>query len=844
MIFGFLALLLVAGCSHSKPSKLLQQNLDSNWTFKKASDTAWLPATVPGTVHTDLLHNGLIGDPYFRDNEKRLQWIEKESWQYRSRFDASEGMPDKQHIILTFDGLDTYARVKLNGQDILHTDNMFRTWTADVKPFLKRSNNLLEITFLPAAVQDSIKAAADPHTLPDSRAYSRKAPYQYGWDWGPRFVTCGVWRPVTLTAWDGPKIDNLHILQDSVDPEKAYITFSVKLLGNNENQDQDNKLSLKIYYHQKKITEKSMILKTGIHNTNIPVVIEDPQLWWCIGMGDPALYTYTLELKKNGQTFESRRGHFGIRTIGLVQEPDSTGQSFYFTLNGKPVFAKGANYIPQDNFLPRVDSQRYRALIGNAAAAGMNMLRVWGGGVYENDLFYDLCDENGIMVWQDFMFACTMYPGDSAFLDNVAHEAADNIIRLRNHPSLALWCGNNEVDEGWHNWGWQQALGYSGKDSAEIWHNYLKLFQELLPEKILALDPGRPYHPSSPTIGWGHHESMLTGDSHYWGVWWGEEPFSVYLTKTGRFMSEYGFQGMPPLESIRQFTLPEDRHSGSAVMEAHQKHPRGSELIHTYMQRDFPVPDDFADFDYVSQLLQAEGMRTAIEAHRRAMPSCMGSLYWQLNDCWPVTSWSSVDYYGRWKALHYFAGKAFAPDLLSVVQNKGHIDVFMITDRYDTLSGTLNLTLIDFYGKQLWHQSRRVSVSGPESKVVYSGFENKIVPHGNENKSVLVAEFVPEKGDPVGSLYYFVRPKALDLPEAEPELMTTKETGGYRIEINSPVLIKNLALSHQTIDGRFDRNFLDVLPGESTTVHFTTDDETGNFTNGLQVRSLNRLAGK
>ena len=405
--------------------------------------------------------------------------------------------------------------------------------------------------------------------------------------------------------------------------------------------------------HSEKIT-----LQKGLNSYKTKLSVPDPKLWWPNGMGDQPLYQLDFQIESSNSV-DSQNVIFGIRQIELVQQKDSIGESFYFKINGKPFFAKGANYIPQDNFPSRVPDEKYIQTIQTALDANMNMLRVWGGGIYEKDIFYDLCDQKGILVWQDFMFACTMYPGDSAFIENVRQEAIYQVKRLRNHPSIALWCGNNEVDEGWHNWGWQKALNYSASDSTEVWNNYLKIFEKILPEAVSLYSPYTPYIPSSPQNGWGRKESLTHGDAHYWGVWWGAEPFEIYEEKVGRFMSEYGFQGFPDLKTLDSCLLPEDRNLLSPALLNHQKHPRGMELIRTYMELEYKVPDEFEDYAYVSQLVQAYGIKKAIEAHRRAMPRCMGTLYWQLNDCWPVISWSSVDYYNRWKALHYFVRQAY-----------------------------------------------------------------------------------------------------------------------------------------------------------------------------------------
>ena len=843
LVFIVLALFLV---SCAKKSEHIAQiiNLNQGWEFRKVGDTAWHPAQVPGTVHTDLLANQLIDDPYYRDNENKLQWISRETWEYHLKFDLPETFLKGQNRTLKFNGLDTYAEVTLNGKKVLDADNMFRTWTLDAGKLLKEKENELKITFLPAIVQDSIKASEVNYKLPDIRGYSRKAPYQYGWDWGPRFVTCGIWRPVTIECWDEMKLDNYQIIQKDVTSEKANLEFNFNVLWSDKTERTDTPVTIQLKITKDNFTttiRETSTLKTGQKEVKIPVTISNPDLWWCNGLGKPNLYKFELTVFSRSKNLIQTRGRFGIRTIELVRENDATGQSFYFKLNGKPVFAKGANYIPQDNFIPRITDERYEKTIKNAVEANMNMLRIWGGGTYESDLFYDLCDENGIMVWQDFIFACNMYPGDSAFLDNVRQEAQDNILRLRNHPSLAVWCGNNEIDEGWHNWGWQKSLGYSIQDSTEVWESYQNIFQKILPQTILELDPTRPYHPSSPTIGWGHEESRRNGDSHYWGVWWGEEPFEIYRERVGRFMSEYGFQGMPQLATIEKYTLPDDRKIGSPVMEVHQKHPKGTYLINTYMKRDYPVPSNFEDYVYVSQLVQAEGIRTALEAHRRGMPHCMGTLYWQLNDCWPVTSWSSLDYFGNWKALHYFAKEAYAKTIVSPVIKNDSLFVYLISDSWQDFEATVKMKLMDFEGKTIWEDQVFAKNDVGKSSIVFKSSVKNLTKNSDPRKLVFVAEFsVPEKENG-RCLLYFDKPKNLLLPDATPEVKVQKNEKGYMIRLSSKVLVKNVYLEYPGIEGHFSLNFFDLLPGESKEVLFETMITIPDDNLKPGIRSLNKI---
>ena len=654
-----------------------------NWGFKNVKDTKYLPATVPGTVHTDLLVNGIIEDPFYRDNEKKVQWIEKEDWVYRAEF-RIENLEEKRDLV--FEGLDTYAEIFLNGISLLRTDNMFLGYRIkEINRYIKKGNNLLEIVFRsPSTVEDSLSKIFSKNTgiikLPETgRIFTRKAAYHYGWDWSPRFVTCGIWREVYMEVYEGVKINDVYVKQNiNEDYTKATLNFIVEL-----NTADAEGFEIEVLKKEDKSVNKYSAKE------NIAISIYNPKLWWSNGSGEPYLYKYEFVLKKNEKVYDRKFVNAGIRNIELVQEQDSDGGTFYFKLNGVPIFMKGANFIPADNFLPRVTKEKYKELIGFAKESNMNMLRVWGGGVYEDDEFYEQCDENGILVWQDFMFACAMYPFDNAFLQKISDEATYNIKRLRNHPSIALWCGNNEIDEGWKNWGWQN--NYSEEQKNLIWTGYKRVFQELLPELVSKHTDGVQYVSTSPQIGWGHKESMTQGDSHYWGVWWGLEPFDTLEKKIPRFMSEYGFQSFPDTASINRFTNQGDRYLFSDVLLAHQKHPTGFENITKYLEMYKLSTNDYNEYIKNSQKLQILCLKTAIEAQRRAKPYCMGTLLWQFNDCNPVISWSVLDYYGIPKPSLYVLKLLYDDILISPVEENGMIKIYIVNDKNKSVNGKLTL---------------------------------------------------------------------------------------------------------------------------------------------------------
>ncbi len=870
-VLGALVLTVMSvACQGPAPSNQTLE-LTEGWEFRRAdlppgpsfpgdlADplSAWIPATIPGTIHTDLLNAELISDPFFRSNEMALQWIGEEGWIYRTSFQASPGLLEKETVELVFHGLDTFAEVRLNDRPILRADNMFRIWSVEVKDLLRSGENTLEI-HLSSPLPPALDArAALPYELPagndrgdpPSRVFVRKAAYHYGWDWGPRLVTSGIWRPVEITGWSGGRITDLYLTTDSISGETAFLTGSVEILISREEADRRTaggnvpiNVTLSSPDGAFAAVEQELVVESGTNQIAFGLMVEDPQLWWPNGSGDPHLYTAQASIKA-GRNTDTLTTRFGVRTVELVTEPDTIGESFFFRVNGIPVFMKGANVIPLDHFSPRVTEDDYKSLFQDAVEANMNMLRVWGGGIYEEDTFYDIADEYGVLIWQDFMFANGMYPGDSAFLANVEAEATDQVRRLRGHASIALWCGNNEMDEGWHRWGWARNYD-TPQDSAAVRDAYENIFHRILPGVVEAEDPGRRYWPSSPSLGWGDPESLNRGDSHYWGVWHGQEPFQVYAEKLPRFSSEFGFQAFPSMETVAAFTYPEDRSLFDPTLLTHQKHPIGNELILEYMERDYPVPEGFDDFVYVSQLLQARGMRTAFEAHRRAMPRTMGTLYWQLNDTWPVVSWSGRDYFGRWKALHYAAKHAFAPTLVSSVLGEASVEVWGVHEAAGPLNGSLRLRLLEFSGAVLWEDSVEVSLGERESSVLWRSPVTWPSPlteseELDTRRAVFVAELTrdPSAEGPNPSLLFFHPPKDLDLgvPTIRFELEEAG-VGSHRITLDTDVLAKGVYLMLE--NGSFSDNFFDLLPGQSHRVSIETDKTLDQVRTELRIRTL------
>ena len=812
-------------------------SLDGSWKVRTAGSKEWMPARVPGVVHLDLMRNNAIPDPFMGDNESKLQWIGETGWEYVKTFHYGIDNFEARHIELVFKGLDTYANVYLNDSLILVADNMFREWYVEIKRYLHIGPNTLRVQF-PAVNTENKSRYSQLAAKPpgDEKVVCRKAAYHFGWDWGPTFVTSGIWRPVYIRKWGALNVVNVHIIQKELTDSLANLAAQFTLYA-----ELDNPCEVRLFLDSTEVLRQSIVLKRGPNILRGDVALKNPERWWPNGMGAQKLYNFRYEVYFDSVLIAKGMQKVGLRTVELVQDKDNAGRSFYFKVNGIPLFIKGANYIPQDNFLPRVKDSTYKALIRDVKEANMNMLRVWGGGIYENDLFYDLCDENGILVWQDFMFACAMYPGGKKFFDNVRDEAIQNIVRLRKHPCIALWCGNNEIDEGWKNWGWQKQLGYTASDSARILKDYNLIFNVILPNNVHGFDTLRPYIPSTPLHGWGHPESLTEGDSHYCGVWWGKEPFSTYEKKVGRFMSEYGFQGFPDLTTISKFTTPGDRHLGSSVMKTHQKHPAGYEIIDEFMLRDYKKPKDFESYAYVSQLLQARGIGMAIEAQRRAKPWCMGTLYWQLNDCWPVVSWSSRDYYGKKKALQYRLPHLYAKTLVSPVIENGHVKVYVTTDDLSPIKANMSVKLLDFSGRTYTNRTCLVEIPANGSKICFDTLVSALV--GKLNPAELVFAVTMEGEDIHGenvkadNLLYFVSPKDLLLPVPSISRKIRETPTGYTVLLSSDKLVKNLFLS-ANLKGSFSDNYFDLLPGVPVEIQFSTTKKSLEIDKLITLKSL------
>lgn len=816
-------------------------SLNDGWEFRQADQSTaadWRPAQVPGDVHLDLLRNKLIPDPFFGKNEEGLQWIENANWEYRKTFSLSQAELSHAHIEMVFDGLDTTATVFLNDRPVLHADDMFRAWRVDAKPLLHPGKNTVRVEFRSDVREGEKLASEDPthdETHLPEKAYVRKAAYEYGWDWGPRFVTSGIWQPVSLEMWDSARIDNVLVEQPDVSPQSGHLTVKTTA-----DADHDTEAELVLAWKgggaSGTLTQKTS-LHAGANTIELPVEIVKPALWFPNGYGAHPLYTFHVSLNVNGHTVDERRTRTGIRKVVLRRDRDQWGREFAFEVNGIPIFVKGANVIPFDSFPTRVTKDRYRMFLQSAVDAHMNMVRLWGGGYYESDQFYDLCDELGLMVWHDFMFASSWYPGSEEWKDTVRREAEYQVGRLRNHPSIVLWSGNNEVESVLYAF----LGGLSADGKLQVWKNYLTTFSGVLPRVIERLDPEIPYSPSSPSADYEKtSDKFQAGDAHDWTIWHGREPFANYRKHFFRFNSEYGFQSFPELKTVQSFTTAEDRANiFTPVMLAHQKNNEGNSIIHEYMLRDYSEPKDFASFLYVSQVLQAEGVKVGAEHMRRNRPRIMGSLFWQLNDCWPVASWSSIDYFGRWKALQYYARRFYSPVLASPNVEDGKASVFVVSDKTAPLQGTLRARFMTMDGHVVLEEKKDVTVP-PLSAAPYIEIplETVIGKEPDLSKLVLAVDFKAGAETLSENLVYLVPTKQVHLLPTTIETTLTRSRDGYKLTLSSKVLARDVYLTFGNLDVKPSDNYFDLLPNETRQITLKSSATQEQLQQALKVMSL------
>jgi beta-mannosidase len=828
------ALMLLAMSACYKPGGVEVQNLDQGWTvFSDTLDTLH-QVNLPNSVF-QLLHDQKM-IPHYHDfeAEKSLAPLSEKTWIWETGFIPDKALLEHNNQLILLEGINTYAQVFLNDRLIYVADNMFQSHEVVANKALQEGQNQLKIVFPPqASYIDSLQAKAGA-SLPDNRAFLRKAAYQSGWDWAPKIISPEISQTVKLLGWSKLKVNSLSILQPHVDVERASLSLSAEIEA-----DQKRTYKIILLHQGRKLVEEKVHLNSGINQLEIPFTISNPDLWWPIGYGNQPMYNFDIQIFDGNHIIYNKEKKIGLRSIKLVQNPDSIGQSFTFEVNGLRIYARGANYVPEDLLTANIKTPATKKILLAAAENGMNMLRVWGGGIYPSDEFYNICDSLGILVWQDFMFANTLYPTDSAFLSNVKKEAEQQIKRLRDKTSLAIWCGNNEIDEGFHNWGWEKQLGWTPGQKDSLWNGYQALFGQMLPDLVHQYDPYTFYWPSSPATGWGRPESLLHGDVHYWGVWWGEEPFEKYQQKVSRFNSEFGFQALPDAHTLRQVTPQNEWFPGSAGLEYYQKHPRGTVLIDRYMQADFPVPEMLEDYIYMSQLTQAYGIGIAIEAQRLSNGHSSGTLIWQLNDAWPGISWSVIDFYGRPKALFYHLKRLYKPVLIGMNPSNKTPEALIANQGLLPINARMYADLLDFKGNVLHALSVPVQLE-PGQQQAYSNIIPAEILQKIDRRKVWLKIRLSASGKHLAvHNYFFVSPKMVKLPKSEVYMRLMPRKDFVEIILQSDNYVRYLQLSSNDPDGNWENNYFDLEPAKPATIRFYPSGKIPLNELKFEKRSLN-----
>jgi beta-mannosidase len=794
-------------------------SLNGSWQVAKAGTGDWIDAEVPGCIHTDLLAAGKIADPFYRDNEKSVQWVGETDWTYRRTFDVDAETLSHRQVRLRCEGLDTLATIRVNGQEIGKTDNMFRTWEFDVKPTLKPGENRIEISIAsPAAFVKAHEDKRKENKGVTGRSWLRKQPCQFGWDWAPTLITSGIWRNICLEAVDQARLDDVLILQDH--SLASGVGLTVQASSQNV-ADSALRAQFTVVQNGQTVGNKTIALTDGKGAGQL--LLKNPKLWWPNGLGEQPLYEVRVDLfGGDGSPLDSVTKRIGLRTLQLVEK--AKDQPLHFVVNGTDFFAKGANWIPSDAFSNRVTPERLRQYIADAAAVNMNMLRFWGGGYYEEDALYDACDEMGICVWADFKFACASYPAfDAGFLENVRHEARDNLKRLRHHPCIAVWCGNNEISllvkDDWSEF----SMGRDGYES---------LFKKALADEVKTWAPQTSYVSGSPDCG----------DVHYWGVWWGARTFEAYRELSG-FMSEFGYQSFPEPRTVYAYTGADDRTSTmTGIMKWHQRCPEGNDRIKSMTGNYFRTGKDFDSTLWVSQLVQAYGVKLGAEYWRQHMPQSMGCLFWQYNDCWPVASWASVDYYGRWKALHYAARHFYAPTMVSGLEDEKAktVTVFLTSDLPASQGGKLAWRITDLQGALLDDGTVAVDIAPRKSEVAHTLDLNSLSQrHGANNLLVWLKLNIADR-EVSRNLVTLARPKDLELVDPGLKTEVAETESGFRVTVSAakPALWAWLSLGET--DARFSDNFVHLDSSGTMEIEVTPAKtmSRAEFEKVLVVRSL------
>lgn len=812
-------------------------SLNGMWRLRLSGYAQAVDAEVPGSMYSALLKAGKIQDPFYRENELDAVGLSDNGCTFSRTFLLDGSMLNHDRVVLRCEGLDTLCGLSVNGAFVAYTENMHRTYEFDVKKLLKAGMNSIRAVFdspTRFVTEKEKEQELDCGTLygKGGATYLRKAHCMFGWDWGPALPDMGIWRDISLIGFDAARIADFAVFQNH-EHGKVIVTATLKT-----EKWTEAALRAEVTLTSPDGTVRRQERSAGTAE-EFRFDLDNPQLWWPNGYGEHPLYTVSAALFRADAELDRKNLRIGLRTVRLKREDDEKGQSFLFEINGAEIFAMGADYIPEDSILSRRSRERTERLIRSCLRAHFNMLRVWGGGYYPDDFFYDLCDENGLLVWQDMMFACGVYDFTDDFRRNTAAEAADNVRRLRSHACLALWCSNNEQEMMWVN-------DWSAKFSPKLKADYIRQFEVFLPEQIREEDPATPVRYSSPSSGGGFFRpnDENYGDMHYWEVWHGEKPFTDYRSVHPRFMSEFGLQSFPCLKTVRSFTLPQDRNLFSHVMESHQKCAGGNEKILSYISQYFRDPKDFDSLLFVSQLIQSEGIRYGAEHWRRERDKCKGIIYWQLNDCWPGASWSSIDYFGRWKALHYAARRFFAPVLVSVREDGVKAALFVSNESLSDFSGTLAWKLRDSAGAVLKQGETAVAVSRQMSgKCADLDFSAELPDRDSVRSAYL--EYRLTGGDGTAGEGCVLFAKAKHFAFQDPKIRFEVLDGGndFLIRFHAWAFAKFVEVGFREEDAVFSDNYFDLSAGETKTVRVAKTELPESFSaedlkRGISVRSL------
>ena len=788
---------------------MITQSLSGAWQMRDIEGSRWLPATVPGGTYTDLLAAGQIPDPFFGQNEKQVQWVADRDWEYCHEFIVEQGLLDEDRVDLVCEGLDTIAEITVNGQLLARTNNMFRAYRWDVKERLWPGINTLTVVFRsPAAFAIARqKARKLPSLMNPAMAHLRKVQSHFGWDWGPRLLTSGIWREVKLEGYSAARLRDVHIQQHHEGKGNVSLTASADV---EEWRANSLVLQLHVRHPNGKLQQVGMAIN-GKQPIRLTLNVDSPQLWWPNGLGAQPLYQVEVVLADNGRCLDQKSFQVGLRTVELSQEPDAWGKTFTFVVNGVPIFAKGADWIPADSFPTRLTPERYERWIKDCADANMNMLRVWGGGYYEEEAFYDLCDRYGILIWQDFMFACAAYPLDEPeFIENVKVEVEQAVRRLRHRACLALWSGNNEIEMLWGIWKRYKSL-------TAACHRF---FYHDLPAWVEEFDPDHAYWPSSPSSGKFMEKTNSDdfGDTHLWEVWHGLKPFTYFRRRFTRFASEFGLESLPAMKTIAGFTGNAQVNMDSPVMLHHQKCAGGNDKILHYVTDRFRLPASFAELVYLTQIQQAEAIRIGVEHWRRNRPRCSGALYWQINDCWPVTSWASVDYEGRWKALQYAARRFYAPVAVSIEETGTQVRVFAANDHPRPWTGTWRWSLQTLVGELIEAGSEHVIASPLSGTCLHEfDFEHAVKEYGATHLAFIAGLYDGERCISQQTTL-FAKEKNISLPKPELHWHMTREGEELVIAVKANAFARYVELQLDGADVLFSDNFFDIPAWQTISV--------------------------